>query len=159
MFACLRYVTRRITGLSVVLGAALVPVALAGPAAACPSYNNPTVFGSANVPANFAPDPWTRNVTAGGMQSLFDCGFSFPGFVVSPTGILTIAVEADSAAIDTVILVNAPDGSWHWNDDYRGLNSAITFQNPLQGQYDIWFGTLNRSSNNRARLILTELSY
>jgi hypothetical protein len=150
---------------------ALATLTLAAPAAmACPSYNNPTVFGSANIPANFLPDPWVRNVTAGGRVSLQNCGFSFPGFVVSrpdfrffysgtsPTGQLTIALEARSN-VDTILLVNTPDGNWHFNDDFRGSNSAITFFNPLQGQYDIWTGSYTQSSNNPAQLIITELSY
>lgn len=149
----------------------LAALTLAAPAAlACPSYNNPTVFGSANIPANFMPDPWVRNVTAGGTVNLQSCGFSFPGFVVSrpdfrffysgtsPTGQLTIALEARSN-VDTILLVNTPDGNWHWNDDYRGTNSAITFVNPQQGQYDIWTGSFYASSNNPAQLIVTELNY
>jgi len=140
-------------------------------ATACPSYNNPTVFGSANVAANFMPDPWARNVTAGGTVSLRNCGLDAPGFVVSRpdyriqyngvpgTGVLTIAVEARSN-VDTILLVNDPRGNWHFNDDYNGsTNSALTFTNPLQGQYDIWFGSYNRSSNNPAVLVLTELPY
>lgn len=140
-------------------------------AQACPSYNNPTVFGSANIPANFLPDPWVRNVTAGGRVSLQNCGFNFPGFVVSrpdfrfqysgtsPTGQLTIALEARSN-VDTILLVNTPDGNWHFNDDFRGSrNSAITFFNPLQGQYDIWTGSYLQSSNNPAQLLVTELDY
>ncbi|MDG4650040.1 peptidase S1 [Roseibacterium sp. SDUM158017] len=154
-------------------GAGLAAMSLslsAAAATACPSYNNPTVFGSANVPANFMPDPWVRNVTAGGTVSLQGCGFSWPGFVISrpdfrfqytgtsPTGQLTIALEARSN-VDTILLVNAPDGTWHFNDDYRGTNSAITFTNPMQGQYDIWTGSYYRSSNNPAQLLVTELSY
>lgn len=153
-------------------GLAIAAITASAPAAqACPSYNNPTVFGSANIPANFLPDPWVRNVTAGGRVSLFDCGFDRPGFVVSrpdfrffysgtsPTGQLTIALEARSN-VDTILLVNTPDGNWHWNDDYRGsTNSALTFTNPMQGQYDVWTGSYNRSSNNPAALIVTELDY
>ena len=144
---------------------------LAGaPALACPSYNNPTVFGSSNIGANFQPDPWVRNVTAGGRVNLQACGFDWPGFTVSrpdfrfnysgtsPTGTLTIALEARSN-VDTILLVNAPDGTWHYNDDYRGTNSAITFSNPAPGQYDVWTGSYARSSNNPAVLLVTELDY
>ena len=35
-----------------------------------------------------------------------------------------------------MLLVNAPDGSWFYSDDYRGTNPAITFQNPQEGLYD-----------------------
>jgi hypothetical protein len=150
--------------------AAALLVSATGMAVACPSYNNPTVFGSANIPANFQPDPWVRNVTAGGRVSLQACGFAWAGFTVSrpdfrfnysgtsPTGSLTIALEARSS-VDTILLVNTPDGVWHYNDDYRGTNSALTFTNPQPGQYDIWTGSYSASSNNPAVLIVTELAY
>ncbi|MBF9032297.1 peptidase S1 [Rhodobacterales bacterium HKCCE3408] len=152
----------------------LLAVALlsAGTAGACPSYNNPTVFGSANIQANFQPDPYIRNVTAGGTTDLAGCTpFLGPGFVVnrpdfrfqysgtSPTGRLTIALQATSN-VDTILVVNAPDGSWFYNDDYNGsTNSAIVFVNPLPGQYDVWTGSYYLSSNNPAQLIITELAY
>jgi hypothetical protein len=117
---------------------------LAAPAAlACPSYNNPTVFGSANIQANFMPDPWVRNVTAGGTVSLQGCGFSWPGYVVSrpdfrfqysggsPTGQLTIAIEARSN-VDTILLVNAPDGTWHFNNITHLLCRASPTGSPAQ---------------------------
>ncbi len=149
--------------------AALALAAAAQIAAACPSYNDPAVFGSANIPANFTADPYLRNLTAGGRVSLQSCGFDCPGYTVSrpdsrffysgvsPTGRLTIAPEAISN-VDTVPLVNAPGGSWHDNDDYRGTDSAITFPNPLQGRYDVWTGSDTPSSNNPARLVITELN-
>ena len=34
-------------------------------AQACPSWNNPTVFGSQSLNAGFMPDPYVRNLTAG----------------------------------------------------------------------------------------------
>jgi len=112
-----------------------------------------------------------RNITAGGRVDLRNCQpYLGPGYVVtrpdfrlqyqgrSPTGRLSIALEARSN-VDTILVVNAPDGSWHYNDDYRGLDSAIVFFNPMSGQYDIWAGSYHRSSNNPARLIITEYNY
>lgn len=157
--------------LSVVGFAAAIATATATVAAACPSYNNPTVFGSHTLNAGFAPDPYVRNLTAGGTIDLANCtNGQWSGYVVtrpdfrlfyngsSPTGLLTFALEARSN-VDTVIVVNAPDGSWYFNDDYRGLDSAIVFRNPMAGQYDVWTGSYSRSSNNPAQLIVTELSY
>ena len=51
---------------------------------------------------------------------------------------LSFYVEARE---DTVLLVNSPDAEWHCNDDFSGLNPAVVFENPLEGQYDIWVGT------------------
>ena len=98
-----------------------------------------------------------------------------PSGGTSPTGTLPFALQSPSA-VDTVLIVNAPDGTWHYNDDtgvfsrgvntgrwppraaplLNGFDSSITFVNPLVGQYDIWTGSYNRSSNNPARLIVTE---
>lgn len=164
---------RTITGLlRLGLGALLASV-FATAALACPSWNNPTVFGSASIPGNFTPDPYVRNLTAGGRVNLANCfpGQNRFGYVITRpdfrfqyggnpgTGQLTIALEARSA-VDTVLLVNAPDGSWHYNDDINlsagNTNSAITFFSPLPGQYDVWTGSYDRSSNNPAVLVITE---
>ncbi|MBF9036486.1 peptidase S1 [Rhodobacterales bacterium HKCCE2091] len=157
-------------------GVALALAALvlsAGLAQACPNYNNPTVFGTHTLVAGFLPDPYVRNLTAGGTVDLRTCGLPLgPGYVVSrpdfrllyqgtsPTGSLTFILEARSN-VDTILVVNAPDGSWHYNDDINlsagNTNSAIRFTNPLSGQYDVWTGSYSRSSNNPAQLIITEL--
>ena len=143
----------------------------AGQALACPNWNNPTVFGQQSLQAGFLPDPYVRNLTAGGRVNLADCSpylgagwvLSQPEFRLqyqgtSPTGRLTFAVEARSN-VDPILVVNAPDGSWYYNDDYSGFNSAIVFTNPMSGLYDIWTGSYNRSSNNPAQLIITEYNY
>jgi len=156
------------------LGKAVLAVAAlglsAGIAAACPNWNNPTVFGSGNLNAGFMPDPVrVPRITAGGTQDLTRCfpGQGWFGYVVSrpdyrlfyngvsPTGRLTFQLFSNNT--DTVMLVNAPDGSWWYNDDSNGtFHSSITFNNPMAGQYDIWTGSYNRSSNNPAELYITE---
>ncbi|MBY6199937.1 hypothetical protein KUV65_01050 [Maritalea mobilis] len=171
----MRFLIRIAAAVVLALGAIGVS-ANAASAQGCPSYNNPTVFGSHTLNAGFLPDPYFRNLTAGGRVSLSNCsGGQWPGWVVtrpdfrlfynrnpntggsSPTGQLSFVLEARSN-VDTVLLINAPDGSWHYNDDYpgRGFNSAITFFQPLTGQYDIWTGSYQRSSNNPAVLFVTE---
>ena len=128
------------------------------------------MFGSATLDAGFAPDPYVRNVTAGGRVDLARCISGGAGYVVtrpdfrliyngaSPTGRLTFVLEARSN-VDTVLLVNAPDGTWHFNDDYRGLDSAVVFLNPMPGQYDVWTGSYSQSSNNPAQLFVTEYEH
>lgn len=136
----------------------------------CPSWNNPSVFGSISLDPGFMPDPQIVNLTAGGTEDLAGCIDGAAGYVVtrpdfrliytgtSPTGSLTFALEARSN-VDTVLLINAPDGSWHFNDDYRDLNSALVFRDPMPGQYDIWAGSYERSTNSPAQLIITEYDY
>lgn len=151
------------------LTSALLALGLtAGVAAACPSWNNPTVFGTATLPGGFLPDPYSPRITAGGTTSLARCfpNTNFTGFVISrpdfrlqyggnsPTGRLVFRLDS---RIDTVLLINAPDARWYFDDDGgNGLNSMIVFNNPAGGQYDIWTGSYDGSSNNAARLTISE---
>ena len=143
--------------------AMLAPVA----AAACPDWQGAPHFGQIDLNAGFLPDPHNRSITAGGTHNLANCfGNGWAGFVtVRPdfdlywngsASQLTIAVESKA---DTVLLINAPDGTWHYNDDYRGTNSAVTFQNPQAGLYDIWLGTYDGSRRNPGVLVFTEYNY
>jgi hypothetical protein len=58
---------------------------------------------------------------------------------------LSFYVEARD---DTVLLVNTPDGEWHCNDDFSGLDPALTFETPQEGQYDIWVGTFSATDGD-----------
>jgi hypothetical protein len=143
-----------------------VCAALAAPVAACPDYNGNPYFGTIGLGAGFQPDPQVRGVTAGGTNDLARCGLNAAGYVTSrpdfrlqwsgASAQLTIAVESGA---DVILLVNDPSGGWHYSDDYRGTNSAITFFNPAQGQYDIWIGSYDGSRRNPANLIFTEYNY
>ena len=139
---------------------------LAAPAMACPDWQGAPYFGQIDLSAGFQPDPYVRNVTAGGTQRLENCGFDATGFVTSrpdfdlywngSSAQITIALESNA---DTILLVNAPDGTWHYSDDYRGSNPAVVFNNPQVGLYDIWIGSYDGSRRNPARLIVTEFNY
>jgi len=138
----------------------------AAPALACPDWQGRPYFGQIELWAGFTPDPYVRNITAGGTQNLAGCGLNAAGYVtVRPdfdlywrgaSSQLTIAVEARA---DAVLLINAPDGSWWYSDDYRGTNPAITFYSPQEGLYDIWVGSYDGSRRNPGRLIITEFNY
>ncbi len=145
---------------------ALATVA-ASPAIACPNWQSAPSFGTLTLNAGFQPDPISYNITAGGTSDLRRC-FSTgeSGYVTNRPDFdlhwggssrqLTIAVQANA---DAVLLVNAPDGSWYYSDDYRGTNPAITFINPQQGLYDIWIGSYDGSRRNPGLLIFTELGW
>ena len=63
-----------------------------------------------------------------------------------------------SYIIDTTLVVNAADGSWHCNDDFDGLNPAITFEAPASGQYDIWVGVYGEAGVAPAGLYISEVT-
>lgn len=134
--------------------------------AACPNWQSTPSFGEITLFAGFQPDPYRRRVTAGGGNDLNACS-SVPGvgwIAVRPdfdlrysagSYRLTIAIES---SVDTILLINAPDGQWYYNDDSPayGLGAAYTFTNPQSGLYDIWIGTYNPGSGIPANLVITE---
>ena len=148
------------------LAAAAMALA-ASPLIACPDYQAAPTFGDINLVAGFTPDPFVRNITAGGTTSIEGCGGSgWAGFVSTAPDFdlywdgssaqLTIAVQSTT---DAVLLINGPDGTWYYIDDYRGSDPALIFSNPQPGLYDIWVGSYDGSRRNPGRLIITELGY
>lgn len=135
-------------------------------------------FGATEVTSGFLPDPVVHELTAGGgsnPQDVSELGYSDTttespcvGFVTrSPDyriqfeagtmDLLRIYVETDNGA-DAMLLINAPDASWHCNDDsFETLMPTVDFQQPVSGQYDVWVGTYDGTSSNPARLMITEL--
>lgn len=153
---------------SLFLALTLVTTTFVGTAQACPDWSRSPTFGEITLRAGFLPDPYERRITAGGRFSIQRClGFSWPGFVArrpdfslywtGRSSRLTIWVETRA---DSVLLINAPDTSWHYNDDidYRGgdLRSGITFINPIEGRYDIFIGSYDGSVRNPGTLVITE---
>lgn len=144
----------------------LLAALCAAPVVACPDWQGAPYFGQINLNAGFSPDPYVRNVTAGGTTNLVNCFDGWTGFVTTrpdfdlywdgSSAQLTIAVESNA---DAVLVVNAPDNLFYYSDDYRGSNPAITFTNPQPGLYDIWIGSYDGSRRNPARLVFTEYNY
>jgi hypothetical protein len=134
--------------------------------AACPNWEASPSFGQISLNSGFLPDPYRRRVTAGGGNNLANCN-SVPGvgwiavrpdfdlYYTAGGYKLTIAIES---SVDTILLINDPNGQWHFNDDSPayGLGAGITFNNPVSGLYDIWIGTYNQGSGIPANLVITE---
>lgn len=154
-----------IKSLSQKVGTAVLALGLsAGVATACPSWNNPVVFGSGNFDSALLPNPMqSAPLTAGGRIDLSRCISGARGYVIqrpdyrltfnNSAGHSTLTFSLYSNATDTVLLVNDANGNWYFDDDSAGnLNSRVTIVNPPSGQYDVWTGSYNRSSNNPAQL-------
>jgi hypothetical protein len=144
---------------------AAVTTIAAGAAQACPDWQASPSFGQIDLRAGFMPDPYVRNITAGGRYDLAGCFGSngWGGSVASKpdfdlywngaSAALTIGVNSGH---DTVLLINAPDGQWYYSDDASGMNPAITFSNPQQGLYDIWIGAYGGARGLPGQLVITE---
>ena len=148
--------------MNAIFAAVVTTVGLAaGSAMACPNWEAAPSFGQIDLNAGFMPDPYVRNITAGGGYDLAGCfganGWggsvaSKPDFDLYWNGSsaqLTIAVNTNA---DAVLLINAPDGQWYYSDD----PSAITFSNPQMGLYDIWIGAYGGGSGIPGQLVISE---
>ena len=112
------------------------------------------------------PDPHVVDLRSGGLVEASRLGDGCAGYVSNApdvrltyqAGTLPLTVRAVSDA-DTMLLVNAPDGSWHCNDDAAAgtNNPAIRFTSPQSGRYEIWVGTRAGSETHPARLEISEL--
>lgn len=105
-------------------------------------------YGQVRLNSGFEPDPHNVTVNAGGPYDASrvdsDCGgyiATRPSFSLNyRRGDHPLYIGAVSDA-DTTIVVRAPDGSWHCDDDSGGdLNPVVSWDHPLGGRYQIWVG-------------------
>lgn len=133
-------------------------------------HQNPT-YATVNLNSGFTPDPNVVNVQSGGTIDAAkvravnneECG----GFIASAPdvrlnfrhGTLPLIISVASNA-DTTLVINAPDGNFYCDDDggVNGLNPSVRFDQPADGQYDIWIGTYGNNSNQPAQVNISELS-
>lgn len=123
-------------------------------------------FGSIQLTAGFLPDPYRRNLTAGGSiraQDRFrDCrGYianapDFSLYYTAGSAPLYINVDSDR---DTTLVVNGPDGRWYCDDDGADspFNPLLHWTAPQSGRYDIWVGTYTTGTGIPATLFISEL--
>ncbi|MEA1940654.1 MAG: hypothetical protein U9P68_00250 [Pseudomonadota bacterium] len=131
-------------------------------------YSLPSNYGSAELTAGFAPDPYNVELMAGGDVDVNEAlgrncrGFATtaPDFDITYTpGDFDLYISATSGG-DATLAVNAPDGSWWCDDDSAGsLNPGIRFDNPMEGRYDIWVGTYSEGAPEPATLHVSELGF
>jgi hypothetical protein len=105
-------------------------------------------FGQVRLTAGFEPDPHDVAVNAGGpvaaSRANAECVGQIPrraSYTLRYTaGALPLFISATSED-DTVIVVRAPDGSWHCDDDSGGtLNPLVSWETPASGRYQIYVG-------------------
>lgn len=108
--------------------------------------------------------PHATDVIAGGRIALDACaGVPGTGHVTGdPDIVVDFAADAGArdlefrtdSACDTVLLVVAEDGVWHFDDDGgAGTNARIRIAAATDGRYHVWVGSYGRGSC-RARLVV-----
>ncbi len=123
--------------------------------------------GAHKLEAGFQPDPFVLDVTSGGNIDISKRMAECSGYISDRPDVrvffgagnlpLIFSVDAPS---DTTLVINAPDGAWHCDDDSgAGLNPSVRFAVPQSGRYEIWIGTYSDSEQfNDARLSISELT-
>ncbi len=150
--------------LAAALAAALALALVSSPLEA-QDWRRAPAFGAVTLYSGFTPDPYYRDLTAGGtLDASRAIGGNCYGSIANAPDFrmnysagsyaLTIYVESYR---DTTLVVNTPDGRWHCNDDWDQLNPGMTFPAPQSGQYDIWVGSYEFGRGIPARLFVTEL--
>jgi len=113
-------------------------------------WTQPGLFGNINLDAGFTPDPHEISIMAGGDSWLDgEWGVDCIGYVNTAQADVVLDYTAGDWPLfiyaesdeDTTLIVRAPDGQWHCNDDDRGLDPGLAFDNPESGRYAIWVGT------------------
>jgi hypothetical protein len=143
------------------LFALAVVLAAASAAQAQPNPNLKPTYGSVTLKAGFLPDPYVKDLVAGGELRTNLGGVSAyvataPDFSLHYTkGQYALTFTAKSIG-DTTLLVNLPDGTWVADDDSGGnLDPLIRIANPQSGRYDIYVGTYGKNLQD-ATLHITE---
>jgi hypothetical protein len=134
------------------------------------------IYGSVALRGGFTPDPHVVELSIGGTvdvagalsgETIGDAGdgrcrghaAAAPDYRLTFTpGSLPLIIRAISSA-DNTLVVNAPDGRWHCDDDSgSGVNAEIRFDSPRAGRYDIWVGAYSSDrSYEDGRLEISEL--
>ena len=124
--------------------------------------NGKATFGSKELKAGFVPDPFEKELVAGGPIQTKLGGVTAwvsndPDFrLVYTAGAFPLTIYAESKA-DTTLLINLPDGTWIADDDSGGnLNPLVKIAKPKSGRYEIWVGSFNKELP-KAVLKITEL--
>jgi len=123
-------------------------------------------YGTITLSAGFDDDPFAINLSSGGSNLASEASSECSGYIADAPDvrleydggeILPLIISANSAA-DTTLVINAPDGSWHCDDDSgQGTNPSITFSDPSSGTYDIWVGTYGDGDLHMTTLQISEL--
>jgi len=124
-------------------------------------------YGSVNLVDGFVPDPHSIHVGAGGSNDASALGGGCVGMVGGPpdynlnytAGSSTLYISAASNN-DVSLVINAPSGSWHCDDDSgTGLNAGVTFAKAQSGLYNIWVGRFGDGDIVDSTLHISELAY
>lgn len=151
------------TSLGRIMAAAAALTLLAAPAYAQQLNSGASGrHGQVTLRAGFEPDPHHATVSAGGVYDASQINADCRGYVdtratytlrYNNAGDLPLFIGAESDA-DTTLVVRAPDGTWHCDDDSAGnLNPVVSWETPRSGRYQIWVGRYGVQNESAAATV------
>lgn len=130
-----------------------------------PDPSRDPLYGQADIERDFFPSPHAIQLVGGGRNRIaeFVTTVDCQGYVAeAPDYSLYLLEDFDSLRVavhspaNMTLLVNAPDGSWHCNEDFIGADPSIGFYYARPGLYDIWVGSHDEDNYAAAILYATE---
>lgn len=139
----------------------------ASASASPPNWSANPTYETVDLTAGFLPDPWRRNLSAGGSHDVgASVGGECVGFVNASAPDIDLNYSAGSSTLyfhavsssDTTLAVLDPAGNWYCNDDAVGLDPVVAIGGPRSGNYNIWVGVHGSSDLRQAELRITEIN-
>lgn len=137
---------------------------LAGAPALAQDWRAQPRYGTADLTAGFRPDPHRVAIEAGGDGDADHLGAACTGYIDMSkpdydlnyeTGRYELAIYAEASS-DITLVIYGPDRRWYCSDDHTGTNPAVVFEDPMDGNYNIWVGTYGDAEIVPAVLFITE---
>jgi len=128
-------------------------------------FRQSPTFDSVDLTAGFSEDPYALEIVSGGEVAVGYLGDACTGYAaVAPDVRLNWSGSSSELRFffvgddggDTTLLVNLPNGSWVCNDDSESLDPMVIFEDPIEGQYDIWVGSFDAGAFVSGALNITE---
>lgn len=122
-------------------------------------------YGNEEATAGFPGDPLAFPMTSGGPVDVSYVDAACRGFAAAAPD-LQFSWDGGGNLLrfffvgngDAALVINAPDASWHCNDDSNGgLNPTVDFATPADGTYDIWVASVGSGAAIPGTLYVTEL--
>lgn len=122
----------------------------------------PAVFGSVSLSASSLATSNLVELTSGGTVPVNYLGDECVGFaaiaadyqltLIESINTLWIQFTAERSRDDTTLVIRAPDGSWHCNDDAIGLHPGVAITDASEGDYLIWVGSFSEGDYHAGNL-------
>ena len=127
--------------------------------------------GTHTLASGFTPDPASFEVIGGGVNAASESSDAggqpcSAGWIDSAPSVrinytaptdLPLVFYVDTGGVDPTLAVNAPDGSWHCNDDWHSLMPRVHFEDPAEGRYDVFVGSYTEGTTPSVTLVVTEV--